>query len=270
MIPPRGSPPDRYALYERTVQHPGLQAAFLAALLPHGTSAPVLGEDFSGTGAISRAWVEINPQAAAICVDHDTEPLEYLAGKERITAHHADVLDVDDPADVLAVLNFSICQWRTRASLLGYLRHARARLRTGGSLVLDLYGGESAFSTGCYDLSIDEPDSDGSQDSAVLYRWEQQEVDPATGRVRNAMHFQMADGSWWNDVFVYEWRLWSIPEMRDALCEAGFGAVKIYDRLGDAIDTDGRVYPKPIGHGSELSPDYVVYLVAQLDDGAAP
>ena len=103
---------------------------------------------------------------------------------------HGDVVRDTDPrrhgADVLYVGNFSIGEWHTRRELLGYLRHARARLAPGGVLVCDLYGGESSFLAGSIERELPRPDG-----GTVLYTWEQRSADPATGMVVNALHFEL-------------------------------------------------------------------------------
>ena len=65
------------------------------------------------------------------------------------------------------------------------------------------------------------------------------------------------------DAFVYHWRIWSIPEVRDAMMDAGFRAVDVYARMGDAIDSDGNLYVSPIQSGDELDENYVVYVVGR-------
>lgn len=255
---------DRFDLYEQAAQSPQMQARFLRALLTDRTSEAItLGEDFCGTGAVSRAWLALDPSHRAVCVDHDAAPLTRLrasgADDRRLVVHEDDVAQITDPVDLIAVLNFSICEIHDRVALIAYLRHARSRLVSGdgaGTIVLDLYGGVDAFAIG---------ESDVELRGGVRYVWEQREADPLTGRVVNAMHFFPAEGPPLRDAFVYDWRLWSAPELRDALREAGFGAITVYDRLGDAIDDDGRVYAQPIDSADELDENFVVYLVARAE-----
>lgn len=254
---------DRYDLYEQAAQSPDMQARFLRALLGDDAGgAPTLGEDFCAAGAVSRAWLELDPSHRAICVDHDAEPLARLRERTtdaaRLTAHHDDVKRIAYPVDLIAVLNFSICEIHERDALVAYFRHVRSRLTRGsaqtGLLVLDLYGGVDAFAIG---------ESDVELRSGVRYVWEQREADPLTGRVVNAMHFFPAQGPPLRDAFVYDWRLWSAPEIADALREAGFGPARFYDRLGDAIDDEGRLYVRPIESAHELDDNFVIYVVAR-------
>lgn len=251
--------PDRFDLYERAAQSPVMQAAFLWALLPDEAESPVLGEDFCGTGALSRAWAAAPEAGGAVCVDHDPEPLERLRGVEGVTVRHCDVLEADDAVDLLCALNFSICEFHERADLVAYLRHARGRLREGGAFVCDIYGGVDAYALGESEVEL----RDDETGETVEYVWEQREANPLSGRVENAMHFRLADGSWLRDAFVYDWRLWSVPELADAMVEAGFRRVEAYDRLGDAVDDEGRVYVSPVSAPEDLDENFVVYLAAR-------
>jgi len=255
------TPLDRYELYEQAAQSPEMQARFLRALHAAPPATPlILGEDFCAAGALSRAWVGVFPGSSAVCVDHDPAPLARLRERagDSITIIEGDVRDARAPADIIAALNFSICEWKKRVDLLDYLRGVRERLRPGGVFVADLYGGVDAFVTGESDLELR---------GGTRYVWEQREADPLTGMVVNAMHFELPDGRRLRDAFVYHWRLWSAPELREAMLEAGFQSVEVYDRLGDAVDSDGRVYVRPVESPDELDENFVISLAARAPGG---
>ena len=244
----------RHELYEAAAQSPDEQAQFLSAVSGHRALA--LGEDFCGTGALSLAWARLSPQHRAVATDLDDEPLALLRRRieaDTVTAVRGDVTDSTTPADLIAALNFSIGYFYDRPSLLRYLRAARARLGAGGVFVCDLYGGADQFALGESDMELR---------GGARYIWEQRDADPLTARVTNAMHFVTAEGRHLRDAFVYDWRLWSAPELRDAMLEAGFASVDVYDRLGDARAADGSVEVLPI-HGDELDENYVIYLAAR-------
>jgi hypothetical protein len=54
-------------------------------------------------------------------------------------------------------------------------------------------------------------------------------------RVVNSLHFRVErDGeivAAHFDAFVYTWRMWSVPELRDAMLEAGFATTRITDGI---------------------------------------
>ncbi len=83
-----------------------------------------------------------------------------------------------------------------------------------------------------------------------MYTWEQRSADPLTGRVGTAMHFEIrrngAVERTLRDAFTYDWRLWGVPELREALAEAGFTAVEVYPRTPDAVDDAGTAYVQPL------------------------
>ncbi len=258
---PRQSAPDRHELYELCVQSVGDLAPLLRAI--HGGSPRVLGEDFAGTAALSRLWADGSPESRAIAVDLDAEALGRHGGHERVATHVSDVREVADPCDVLFVGNFSIGYLHTRGELVEYLRHARSRLNEGGVFVCDTYGGESAFLLGT--VHRPHPLGDGR---ICRYTWEQRHADPTTGMVTNVIHFRIERAGVIEheimDAFVYEWRLWSVPELRDAMAEAGFGQTQVYAKLADAVDEEGNAYVEPVRDAeSELDESFIV-LVAGI------
>jgi hypothetical protein len=93
-----------------------------------------------------------------------------------------------------------------------------------------------------------------------------------TNLVTNHIHFELPPRSQFNasprprhirSVFTYHWRLWSVPELRDAMLEAGFASVEVYDRLADGVDADGTVYVAPLGDGDGLDDPFVAYVAAR-------
>ena len=251
---------DKYELYELVAQVPDQQARFIRAV--HGHAPRTLGEDFSGTGAISKAWVAHDADARAVAVDHDAEPLARLRGADRVTVHQADVLSVADPADAIIAFNYSICELHERSQLVAYLAHVRSRLAEHGCFICDIYGGSDALMPNRLEQTRKLPTGE-----KLRYMWEQRLGDPITGRVENAMHFlikpKRARPIELADAFVYDWRLWTVPELRDAMHEAGFASVDVYDRLGTAADEDGNLYAQPISEDDPIDANFVVYLAAR-------
>jgi SAM-dependent methyltransferase len=261
----------RHGLYELCVQSTRHLVPFLRAV--HGQDPRVLGEDFAGTAALSHHWVGDVTDGRAVAVDLDAAALGYRAPDDRVSVHLADVCDVAEPADVVFVGNFSIGYRRTRADLVAYLRHVRSRLNPGGVFVCDTYGGESAFLIG--EVHRDHWITGENLPEAlaphhgkrVRYTWEQRDADPATGLVTDICHFRIVDAGGTIDLelldaFVYEWRLWSIPELRDALIEAGFDSTEVYAKTADAVDAEGNVYVRPIDDGGEELDESFIVLVA--------
>lgn len=259
------APLDRHDLYELCVQSPGDLVGMISGI--HGGSPRVLGEDFAGTAALSHLWVASHPRRHAIAIDLDAESLARHGGHARITTIRRDVHRVPlaslDPCDAVFVGNFSIGYIHERHDLVRYLKRCARRLKRRGVFICDTYGGSSTFTTGHVQREHRTPDG-----RRVLYTWEQREADPITGLVTNAMHFQVdRDGDIElriADAFIYNWRIWSIPELTDAMLEAGFQDVEIYDKVPSAIDNDGRVYMQPVEDGSDLEESFIVCVAARI------
>ncbi len=243
-----GAALDRFELYELAVTSPVPLARFLKAV--HRGDARVLGEDFSGTAALARAWVKLDARHRAVAVDKDREALA-RAKAPGIKVVRSDVMQAKERCDIIAATNFPICYWHTRPELIAYLRHIRSRLNRRGVFVADVYGGSDAFVTGSKVVRLRK------NGQVVHYTWQQREADPISGRVLNAIHFRVGKRTL-KDAFVYDWRLWSIPELSDAMWEAGFCGVEVYDELGGAVDHTGTVQARP---SVELSDPFVVYVV---------
>ncbi|HYE60668.1 MAG TPA: hypothetical protein VD997_01615 [Phycisphaerales bacterium] len=252
---------DRFDYYELAVTSAEPLARFLMAL--HGRGARVLGEDFSGTAALSRGWLGLDRRHRAVAVDLDGPTLVRIPRSLRLAKVQGDVLKVRDKADIIGATNFPVCYWHTRGELVKYLRHVRSRLNRGGVFVADLYGGPTALVPGRRSKRI--PLGPGR---VLHYTWHQRSVDPLTMRVLNSIHFRVSvDGKTVEtirDAFTYDWRLWSIPELRDAMSEAGFRSTEVHDRMGAAIDHEGRVHVRAVEE-HEIDADFVVYVVGRRD-----
>lgn len=256
--------PDRHTLYTLCAQAPLRDAKVLSAI--HGKRPRILGEDFCGTAALSRAWAGLGRSHRAIGVDHDADTLAAAEPHSRVRLVCRDVRRVREPADLIAVLNYSIGEFHDRGGLVGYLRHARSRLKRRGKsacFVCDIYGGADAFLTGRVRQRFRLPTGE-----AVLYDWEQRTADALTGRVSNAMHFTLTPRRGrrivLHDAFTYDWRLWSVPELRDAMREAGFGRTEAFERRPGAIDDRGDYHAVPIEDAAEIGDSFSVYVAARL------
>jgi hypothetical protein len=232
----------------------------------------VLREDFSGTGALARAWVSANSATSkeaktmtlrkAIAVDHDASVTARIAPHERLVVRTGDVRRVKDTCDVLCATNFAVGYFHTRPHLLAYLRHARACLSRGGIVFCDMYTGSSAFVPCEQSVKIKASEIAG----AFTYTWRQVSCDITTGLVRNAIDFSVVRGKRTMrmiDAFTYHWRLWSPAELREAMLEAGFSRVEMYDRMGDAIDHEGNIYTRALQEGDCIDDPSVLYFAAR-------
>lgn len=261
---------ERFRLYEIAVTNAAMLARFCKAVAPR--SARLMREDFSGTGALARAWADLSPNHRAIAIDKDASVLRYADTHPRLALKASNVLRARDRADAIAATNFALGYWHTRHDLVAYLAHVRACLNPSGVFIADMYGGATAFELGTQRRRIAHPTG-----GSFWYEWEQREADALTARVLNTIHFVLPRKAKrqrafpapssprpraLRNAFTYDWRLWSIPELREAALDAGFARIDFYASLGDAMDQHGNLYPRPLAPGEPLDSDWVVYIVA--------
>ena len=222
---------DRHVLYQLSVQAPETDARFYDRWFRKYAGRPLrlLREDFCGTAVLACHHVKRHPENRAIGVDlhwptlawgriHNVRPQLDAAQQRRLRLVHADVRAVRTPkVDAVVALNFSYAVFQTRADLLAYLRVAFASLRPGGVLFADAWGGPDVLLA----------KTDRHRRAGFVYEWEQRAFDPVTHRVQCAIHFAFPDGSRMRDAFVYDWRLWTLPELRELFAEAGFAYVQV-------------------------------------------
>lgn len=259
MTSTRKPEPTRYDLYRWCVQDAPAMCRFLTAA--HGRKPLMLREDFAGPAGLAAAWADQSPLHNALAIDIDPEPLSHAPPAARLKKKVADATRARDKADIIALFNFAACEIHDRPTLVAYFKRLRASLNPRGITALDVYGGANAFLPGSLSTHARVPG--GGTQQKIGYTWQQVHADPDSGMVENHLHFTLGKKKW-PSAFVYNWRLWSIPELRDALTEAGFAKVETYDRLGDAVDQHGNLRIRPVSHERPLDEDYVVYLVARL------
>ena len=234
---------DLHVMYQHAVQAVDTEVEFFEDTyqLLRGKAPVSMKEDFCGTALLSVEWCRSNPQRTAVGVDicgdtlawgieHNIEP----AGddiKQRLTTIKADVRDVVEPkVDITCALNFSFCIFKTRDALRGYFEKVREGLKDDGMLILDMFGG-----TECLDELEEETDMD---EVDATYVWEHAKFNPITNEILCHIHFDFPDGSRMDKAFTYDWRLWSLAEIKELLLEAGFSKVRIYWEEFEEEDDD--------------------------------
>lgn len=221
----------KYDFYERSVQNPEGEVSFMHDEYQriYGHSPYILREDFCGTGAISCKWVEQDKECEAYGVDLDPEPIKM--GKERHLSklksadqsrmHYleANVMKVKTPkVDVVCAFNFSYFIFKSRKQILQYFKSVRKSLNKQGIFFLDIFGGPESQT-----LVTDVKKLKG-----LTYYWECQHFNPFSHECTFAIHFKDQKGKKHENVFTYNWRMWTMPELKDLLEEAGFSKVVTY------------------------------------------
>jgi SAM-dependent methyltransferase len=164
--------------------------------------------------------------------------------------------------DVACALNFSWWVFRERRELLRYLRAARLGLKPGGVLVLNMYGGLGAEKV-LVERSAKPAENapDGTPLPRFTYVWEQKTFDPIDRHLLAHIHFELKDGRRVRNAFTYDWRMYTVPELVDALTEAGFRHHEVWSEGWDASGKrgNGTLYRRTrLDH----SDTWIAYVVA--------
>ena len=255
---------DKYRLYQDAVQDTESDIALAERVFKqeYGRMPRLLREDFSGTSLMACDWVTRHADNHAWAIDLDPEPLAW--GREhnlaslspdqakRIELVEADVLDAEcGPVDICVAFNFSYFLFKTREEMLRYVTKARSTLRDEGVFMVDVYGGAEAQTTMTETREQDDFD----------YVWDQDIFDPISHDVVNYIHFEFEDGSGMRKAFRYDWRLWSLPELRDLMKEAGFRETRVYWEGTDTKTNEGNGIFRRAEHAPD-DPAWIAYIVA--------
>jgi hypothetical protein len=253
---------DRHLLYQESVQDAESEAGFLARTFQKitGRAAGSLREDFCGTALLCAEWVkkrdrtavgiDLDPKVLAWGTEHNLGPIGEPGN--RVELLRQDVRErVQGTFDVTVALNFSYFVFRTREAMRGYFTSVRRSMVKDGLFFIDLYGGYESW----------RPMEESRRMKGYSYVWDQSEVDPIENSVTNHIHFEFRDGTKIRNAFTYEWRLWTIPELRELLGEAGFSTATVYWEDGDDRGAGtGRFRPR---QRADQEAAFVAYIVAQ-------
>ena len=258
---------DRHRLYEHSVQYAESEIDFVDDTYRtlRGRRARLLREDFCGTANVCCEWVRRRKGNRAIGVDIDAEVLAWgrrhnlkrlgRSQRERIELLQENVLTVEtDRPDIVSAMNFSYWLFKERRQLRRYFERVRETLADDGVLFLDAYGGYDAFREIVEEREIDA-------EGGFTYVWEQESYEPVSGRLLCHIHFDFPDGSRMERAFSYDWRLWTLPEIRELLAEAGFRRVTVYWQGWDEDGEPDGIF-EPVEEG-EADAGWICYLTAE-------
>lgn len=263
---------DKYDLYLRSVQEPLAEIDFFDRVYrkEYGKKALLLREDFCAAAAVCCEWVRTMKGRRAVGYDLDPVVLKWgtehnlskLTAEEqkRVKLVQGDVRDASpEKADIIAAENFSFFIFKTRDTLREYFKAALNNLGPKGLLVTDMMGGGDCMKEHNEDVRKIKIEKDGIigipfskgvtppkdhreyDRMSFKYIWEQDTFNPITHHGTYFIHFRFKNGSELSNAFRYDWRLWSVPEVRELMLEAGFSRADVYwegpgeDGLGDGI-----------------------------------
>jgi len=255
---------DKHLLYEESVQNVEEEIKFLDRAYRdlRGRPAVTLREDFAGTTAAACEWVRTADNRQAWAVDFEPEVLKWgrerhvksltVEQQQRIEQIEGNVLNTNTPlADMIVGFNFSYFVFKTRDKLREYFEQARRNLQSDGLFLIDCFGGSEA---------LEECEEETEQDD-FTYVWDQDSFDPISAHLMCHIHFHFPDGSKMRKAFSYDWRMWTLPELRELLHEAGFRKSTVYWE-GTDEDGEGNDEYTPVERG-DADPAWIAYVVAE-------
>lgn len=253
---------DKYDYYLRSVQSPEEDVLFLRDTYKKitGKSAKTLTEDFCGTFSICCEWVKLASQNRAIGIDLNEEPLNYgkknilvkLSNEQqkRVRIFNKNVLAKGLPkTDLIAAMNFSYFLFKSRKDLKLYFKGCYHRLNKGGLIFADCFGG-SDIGTDVEEETIHD---------GFSYFWHQKDFNPINNGAHFSIHFKRKGEKKRRDVFTYDWRLWSLQEVREIMQEVGFKKTWIYWEGTDA-NGDGNGEFLPTEQGEDCA-GWIAYVI---------
>lgn len=173
--------------------------------------------------------MKLGPRYVAHGRDIDPEPLLYGAAQNlpkltagqraRVKIAKQNVLAPSGPTcDLILAMNFACSLIRERALLKKYFVNCLKGLRRGGVLAVDACGG----------IGLQKANVETTDHGSFVYYWEQYGFDPVSNSARCAIHFKPKGRKKIKEVFSYDWRIWSLAELRDLMREAGFRKTHVY------------------------------------------
>ena len=255
---------DIHELYEESVQNVENEVDFLRTTFRErrDRTAYSFREDFCGTASLACEWVRQGSEYSAIGVDIDPSVLDWgrrnrvsklgTEDQARVRLIESDVQTVETPkVDILAAFNFSYWIFEQREQMVAYMRRCFEALEDDGILFMDMFGGPESF----------EETKEKTKHDGFTYIWHQAKFHPVTNHMQCYIHFKFPDGSKIKRAFSYAWRLYTAPELRDMLHDAGFSTVTVYWE-GEDEDGEGNGEFTPDAKG-EADLAWIAYIVAE-------
>lgn len=262
---------DRHLLYQKAVQAPDFDVELLEKTFRRrvGRTPKALREDFCGTALLCSEWVSSRADRTATGIDidravlgwgreHNITPLGEEAAS-RVTLIEGDVREErKQPHDIVCAFNYSYWYFKERAMMRAYFESVKSALVPDGLFFIDLFGGWEAGQ-----ILTEERKCKGFR-----YVWDQAYFNPITSDFKAHIHFKFKDGSKISPAFSYDWRMWTLPELRELLEEAGYANIEcLWEQEDEDGEGTGEFRPRKRVRND---PGYNAYLVASLPGAPAP
>lgn len=239
-----------YQLYEASVQTPNEHIAWLLEIFETLTGRkPIsLREDFCGTFLMATEWVKTHSAHTALALDLSSEALDYGTQvhyhslkpeqRKRLRVFRQNVMTTTDPVDLVVAENFSFNAIKDPIDLRRYFKNVWLSLNPNSLFILEVGGGPGMSEESRETRQIKKRDKHW-----FTYIWEQKNFNPINHEGDYSISFRfpaklgianpLPQLSRYKDAFRYDWRLWTIPEIKSILEDAGFKKILIYWEASD-------------------------------------
>ena len=242
---------NKHAVYQQMLQSPEADVELLQTIYhaSTGLEARHLREDFCGTGFTLACWISQGEDHSGEGYDIDPDPIHWgwrnnfltqPCATSRAKLHIKDAREASfKPPDIRCAFNFSYWVFTRREELLGYFRAAWEDLPEDGMFIIDVTGGTEGLNEDPYESEAGE----------ITCIWQQKNFSPVDHTAELTLRFRFLDGSEIDPPYRYRWRVWSIPELRDLLYQAGFSNTQVWwqddelEGIGYVMTEKGRNAP---------------------------
>jgi hypothetical protein len=222
---------DKFVLYQIAVQSAEAEVQFIERVYQkmYGRRPTLFREDFCGTALICCEWARMRRENHAYGVDLHQPTLDWgiannvsqlsADAAERVHLIKDDVLNVRRPkVHAVGAFNFSYFIFKELNQLVAYFSSVRQSLHEQGVFVMDAFGGYEA----------QQVLKENTEHPGFTYVWHQSAYNPINDHAGCRIHFKFPDGTMMRNAFTYDWRLWTLGGIRDALGLAGFKSTEVY------------------------------------------
>jgi len=264
--------PSKYELYQKSVQNVKKEVEFLKKTyrLLYNKIPTTFREDFCGTAMLSCEWVKSNVLNTAIGIDLDQETLDWgiknnienlSSGSDRIKLKKQNVLDeynTNEKFDIICSLNYSHFLLQKRKELVKYFKNVSNNLDSKGLFILDFYGGSHIFIDHKYQHNK----------SSNFYEFSGKQMNILNNQSKCSLNYKIKKNKF-KPLFSFEFRIYSIIELKEALEESGFNEFKLFIKeINDDENDDYAEYEEIDLNEDEYYPEserLTGYLMASIN-----
>lgn len=257
---------NKHELYQKSVQNTKKEIGFFKKTyrMIFNKIPLAFREDFCGTGLLSCDWVKENVSNIAVGIDIDVETLEWgiknnienlPSGSDRIKLLNHNVLeefDKNQKFDIICSLNYSHFLLRKRKELLKYFQNVRNNIKKG-IFILDFYGGSHVYDDHKFSKAENE-----------TYRFEGSKINILNNTSKCSLNYKIKKNKYM-PLFEYNFRYYTILELKEALEECGFQTFKLLIKEINEDDDDQYSEYQEMDIESEYFPEsdrYTGYLIS--------